>query len=193
MIAAAILVAVILCLLFLRCGIAAEYDSDGLTLKFKLGPVAFKLLPRKTKQDKKLNKYTKEAKPEKKPGTTAGFKEMLPLIRQALARLNKKLTIKELKIYTLVASEDPASAALQFGAVNAGYGIILPLLENKFKIKKRDLRSRVDFEVNEPYIYVKVLISLFLWEAVYAFGGLLKGRTKVKPDGRKSERRLNNG
>jgi hypothetical protein len=46
-------------------------------------------------------------------------------------------------------------------------------LENNFRIKKRDMRAAVDFEAEKPYLYVRVKLSLAVWEAVYVLYNLL--------------------
>ena len=56
--------------------------------------------------------------------------------------------------------------------------MILPLIENNFNIKKRDLRASVNFEAAEPYIYVKAILSLAVWEAVYVAFGVVKNMIK---------------
>jgi hypothetical protein len=78
----------------------------------------------------------------------------------------------------MAAGTDPAQTALYFGGASAGYGILLPLLENNFNIKKRDLRAAVNFEASEPYIFVRAQISLAIWEAFYVGFGLVKNLVK---------------
>jgi hypothetical protein len=80
-------------------------------------------------------------------------------------------------------------------------GLILPLLENNFNIKKRDLRTAVSFELTEPYIYIQAKLSLLVWEFVYiafgAFTSFMKYKTKNTEDrkavaqhGKTSDRRF---
>jgi hypothetical protein len=49
------------------------------------------------------------------------------------------------------------------------------LLENHFRIKKRDFRASVSFDKTEPYIYARARLSLAVWEAVYVAWALVKG------------------
>jgi hypothetical protein len=78
----------------------------------------------------------------------------------------------------MAAGADPAATAINFGAVNTVYGMILPLIENNFNIRNRDLRASVNFESDEPYIYVKAILSLAVWEAVYVAFGVVKNMIK---------------
>ena len=160
------ILAFILLISLLRVGVSAEYSADGVIAKVHIGPVSITLYPQEKKKEKK--KKPKEKKKEPKPGLFEDLKSQLPAIKKALSRLKRKLLIKELTIYYLAAGPDPAAAALTFGGVYAGYGIITAILENNFRIKKRDLRANVDFEAQEPYIYIKARLSLAIWEAVYA-------------------------
>lgn len=166
MIAAAVILAVLLLISFLRVGIIAVYCDVGLILDAYIGPVKIKILPSKKIKTKK-EKREKTGESVVKAGKLETLKNQLPSLKKALSRLKRKLLIKELTIYYMAAGADPAAAALYFGAASTGYGMILPLLENNFNIKKRDLRASVNFEVSEPYIYVKAALSLAVWEAVY--------------------------
>lgn len=173
MIALGIVVAVLLLICFTRVGIIAVYSEDGLTADATIGFFRLRLMPQQKKKDRK-KPPKKKAESTAKAGKLVGLKDSLPSINQALSRLKRKLLIVELTIHYMAAGEDPAAAALYFGGVSAGYGLILPLLENNFRIKKRDLRTAVNFDVSEPYIYVRAKISLAVWEAVYIGFGVVK-------------------
>ena len=173
----------------LRIGVSAEYADTGIKAKAHVGPFSLTLYPAKRKTEKEKKKKRQEDKEKKKrqkaeekpkPGVFEELKAQLPAIKTALSRLKRKLLIKELTIYYLAGGEDPAQAALSFGGVSAGYGIITAFLENNFRIKKRDLRANVDFNAEKPYIYVKLKLSLAVWEAVYVGFNLLMSMAKAK-------------
>lgn len=177
MIAVAAVLAVLILICFLRIGVVAMYSEDGFILDAYIGPVTLKIFPsdKAKKKDKKSKKTKKEKTPEDavKPGRLESLRSQLPSIKIALSRLKRKLLINELIIYFMAAGTDPAATALHFGAASAGYGMILPILENNFNIKKRDLRASINFEVSEPYIYIKARLSLAVWEVIYVTFGLL--------------------
>ena len=179
------IIAFFLLISLLRIGVSAEYSDEGLMAWAHAGPLRITLYPKEEKAEKK----EKEKKPKKKeekpqPGVFSQLKSMLPDIKKALSRLKRKLLIKELTIYYLSAgATDPAQAALTFGGISAGYGLIIPILENNFRIKKRDLRANVDFDAEEPYIYVKAKLSLAVWEAVYIGFGLVMSMAKARNPG----------
>lgn len=174
MIAAAAVLAVLILICFLRVGMTALYNEDGFGLDAFVGPVAKRIFPsEKAKGKNKKEKRKETAEGVIKAGKLEGLRDQLPSLRKALSRLKRKLLIKELTIYYMAAGTDPAAAALYFGAASVGYGMIVPLLENNFNIKKRDMRTAVNFEASEPYIYVKARLSLAVWEVFYVAFGLI--------------------
>ena len=182
MIALGIVLAVLLLICLLRVGIVAVYCESGVIVEAVIGFFRLRLLPARQKKagKKTVKKASKREAAESaaKAGKLAGLKNQLPSIRKALSRLRRKLVINELTVYYMAAGDDPASAALTFGGVSAGYGLLLPILENSFIIKKRDLRATVNFNAAEPYIYVRARLSLAVWEVVYIGGGIMRGLIK---------------
>ncbi len=194
-----IVLGVLLLIALLRVGVSAEYGEDGLTARAYVGPVPITLYssqPRKPKKEKPKKK--KKAKKEKeaeepaaeKPGKLAELKKMLPAIKKALSRLRRRLLVNELTVYFIAAgSVDPAKAAMSFGYASIGYGVIEPILDKAFKIRKRDLRTAVNFVADEPYIYVKIRLSLAVWEVLTiaaALSGLLLSSMKRSTSTRKA-------
>jgi hypothetical protein len=163
---------------FCRIGVVAQYGENGLTAAAAVGPVRIRLLPRREKAAAQKEKGKKTVETAVKAGRLESLRNQLPSLNKAIARLRRKLLIRELTIHYMAAGADPAQTALYFGGVSAGYGFLLPLLENNFRIKKRDLRAAVSFEAAEPFIYVRAHISLMVWEAVYIGAGLVKNMLK---------------
>lgn len=210
MIVAAVVLAIFVIIALLPVGVIAEYCDAGVSADAVIGPLRFKLITteketkkkgKKVKKEKKEKKEKKAAEGVKKAGRLVDLKEQLPAINKALDRLKRKLTIKELTIHYMAAGTDAAATALYFGAASIGFGLILPLLENNFNVKKRDLRTAVSFEVTEPYIYLKAKLSLLIWEVIYiasgAFISFMKYKTKNTEDrkavdqyGKTSDRRF---
>lgn len=192
MLALVIVLAVLLTLALLRVGVIAEYSADGLSVAAKLGPIKIRIIPsaprKKAERKKKKEKPPKDEK--KKPGKLSDFTEMLPSIKSALSKLRRKLLIRDITVHFIAASDNPASAALTFGAASAVFGMITPLLESHFRVKKRDFRTAADFGAAEPYIYVRAALSLAIWEIVYIASGLLVSMLKSaarKPNDNKGE------
>jgi len=175
-------------LALLRFGFIVEYSEVGFEMWVKAGFLRLRLKDKdkREKPKKKKPKKKKEKKPGKKgPGSLSEFLDMLRAVKKALDRLRRKLLIKQLTLHYTSASDDPSKTALQFGAANAVFGVIIPVLERYFKIKRRDLRTAADFNGKENRIYAKIIISIAVWEVIYIVFALLPIITamlKSEPD-----------
>ncbi len=164
-------------LLLLRVGVRAQYSDQGLFLWARAGRLHIQVYPvkkkkrrkEKGKEGKAKKKKGKEPETEesKKGGNVSFFISIIRDILDVLGRFRKRIKIDELTVWYMSASEDPSSAAICFGAASAGMGLVTGILENNFKIKKRDFRTAVNFEEKEPWVYVKAEFSLAVWEILY--------------------------
>ena len=69
--------------------------------------------------------------------------------------------------YTIAGKEDPAWAAIQYGLLCAGEGGLVPVLENSFyRIKRRDIRAKVDFEAKTSLIWLRLALSIRLGQLI---------------------------
>jgi len=182
MTALAITAAAIILIALLRFGLMIEYGEDGLETFIKAGPFKFR-----TDTHGKRKAARKKIK-EKKAGSAAGFMDIMKAVMNTLNRLRRKLLIKELTLHYTAAGDDPVKTAMNFGAANAVFGMIIPPLEDKFRIKKRDLQTTADFNGTEPVIYARIIISIAVWEALYVFSALLP---LLKPSVEKPDIKLN--
>jgi hypothetical protein len=194
MIALAGLFAVLLLLALLRVGVTAEYGADGLKLRAFAGPVRINLLrgTRKSKKPKKAEKAKKQKKEksEKKPGGAMDFRATLPAFLETLGRFKRKLTVKRLTVHYTAAGDDAYSTSLTFGGASVGLGFLTPILENNFKVKRRDFQTSADFTAQEAYIYVNAAISLAVWEIFYIAAAILPAFLKSrgqKTDGQENK------
>jgi len=192
-----IILAVICIILLLRVGVYARYGEGDLLAYARIGFVKIRVYPRPEKpQKKKKEKRKKEKKApadeaeadEKKGGKVSNLKEWISIISNALSNVKKRLRVKRLIIYYTVAAEDAASAAMMYGGANAVVGALLPVIENNFNVKRRDIRIGVDFEEKEPKIYVEGVVSIAIWEviyiaAVFGYNAINKGKLKKQKGG----------
>ena len=75
-----------------------------------------------------------------------------------------------LDLELVLAAGDPAAAALVFGGANAALGMILPLLEQNFTIRRRDIRTAVDFDRKTPAVTLRAALTLTIGQGVaFAF------------------------
>ena len=155
--------------------------------------------PKKPKKPKKQKKPKEPKKPKEKPrderpltekvgGLWDLFRDALPMVCEAAGKLLHKLRIEELVLHLTWAAEDPADAALGYGAGEAALGAVWPLLDRTFDIRKRDVGVAVDFERTSPVIYARALLSFTIGQLVSlgvvygckALGLLLRHRPKRK-------------
>jgi len=172
-----IVLAVLLALALLRLGAEVRYDESGLKVFVRIGPVRLTAVGKdKEPKEKKKKKKEDREKPEKerkKGGAVSAVREALPHIREALGRLRRRLRLDRLEIFYTAAGEDPARVALQCGAGNALAGTLLSLLENAFRLKRREVRVEADFEAERPTVWIDLKLTLAVWELLYAAAALL--------------------
>lgn len=174
LIALAIILLLLILLTILRIGVTAQYNEQGPTVLAHIGPFFLKLYPKRKKTIKHKSKEIKDQLvEEKKGGTVEQLKELMPLICESLSRLKRKLTVNHLTIYYLSAGSDPAKTAMNFGLASAGLGFLTAVLENNFKIKKRDVRTNLSFTEEKSSVYIRLKMSLAIWEIVYIGWGII--------------------
>ena len=183
-----IILGVLLLLYLLPLGLRFIYSSEGCRIWLLAGPVPVRVYP-KNKQAKKPEKATikadkkgkktapKRPKEEKKEG--GSLKDFLPFVdiaRKLLYGIFRKHRIRRLEIKMLLAGDDPCDLAVNYGRAWAATGNLIPLLEEHFIIKKRDVQVNCDFTAEETVIYVRADITILLGRlltlaAVHGFHG----------------------
>jgi hypothetical protein len=178
------LILLLVLLLFLRIGATVIYNDSGISAFARVGPIVFKVFPSKKekkpkkkpkKSSDKVSKYVKSLimGDDKKPGKWEQFLEILIKVKKTLNRLRRKLLVKNLTLHYVAGDKDPVVTALSYGKASAIYGIISPLLESMFNIKKVDFSAKADFEADEPMIYAKATISIAIWQVLYIAAAML--------------------
>lgn len=198
-----IILAVFIIIALLRIGVAVEYGEEGFKAAALIGPFSIRVFPRKTKargkkKEKAIRKTRKEKKSDKEkkgksPGDLNVFQDILPAAVTALSRLKRKLYMKRLIIIFTYAGADPSKVALTFGRSHAVSGIVLPLIENNFKVRRREISVSADFNCEKSKIYFNAAVSLAVWEVFYiAFAVIpmiLKMLRTIKTDKQKGRKR----
>lgn len=188
---------VIVILLTAQTGLEIEYDESGFTAWLRIGAVKKKIIPSaeekkgepKKKKEKKKNKKPKPAENHKKGGKLKNFKELLAIITDSLGKLKRGVKIRDLTLrFTFASADDPAGAALKFGAASAGAGIAVPILYSNFRIKNIDIQNFADFTANETSVYahadVRITLAVFIAIALKAMKGYFSLDSKKKTDER---------
>lgn len=169
----AVIVLLLVVISLIRLGGRAKYDADGFRAYVLVGPVKVQLYPAKPKDEKKA-KPQKEKKPkkerpvseEKAPGTLGRVMELLPVVGEAAGALKRKIRIDHLTLSVVWRAEDAASAAIGYGRANAFLGMIWPLIDNNFRVKKCDWNVDVDYEVQKPQFSADAAITITVGQLV---------------------------
>ena len=161
----------------LRLGAMMEYDENGFSVKLKAAAFWFAIYPKPEKEKKarkkKEKKETRKPKqaavepPRREKGGALGLiLELVPEVVEAVGVLFRKIGMDVLVLHLTWAAEDPASAAMGYGAANAVMGTIYHPLDRAFRIKKSDIDISVDFDRKEPVIYAKAALTITLGQTV---------------------------
>ncbi len=146
-------------LLWLPVGVRVVYGDAGAVVRLMLGQLGIQIYPRKkrhkVKKKKKDRKQKANAKPkremtdgEKHPQpayTKQEILEFVKVISQFAGKLKKKLVIPKLTLHVTFGGEDAGEIALNYGRAWALLGLIIPVLENSFTIKNRDIQALCDY------------------------------------------------
>lgn len=131
--------------------------------------------------EKPLPQPPKPPKLEKNRTENGGsLTDFLPLVKVALDLLNdfrRKLRLDDLYLRLILASSDPCDLAINYGKTWAAVGNFLPVLEQIFVIKKRDVEVECDFTASETKVIARLDITITLGRllalvAVYGFRAL---------------------
>lgn len=134
-----IVLGVLLAIGCIPVGIRAVYDEAAAVYLTVLG-VRIRLYPmkQKEKQKKQDEPQQKEKKKFKFPPRTQ-LEEYLHLLLEVLGRFRRRLVVKTLTLHAVFGGDDPADAALNYGRAWAAIGVVMPLMEQCFTIRRRDV------------------------------------------------------
>ena len=177
-------------ILLLRVGVIAEYSEAGVEVALKVGPFSIGIIPGKEKDSGKPKKKEEKEKP-KRGGSFDMFMELISQALDMLGSFRRKLLIKDLRLHYVSASDSPYSAAMNFGYASAAVGMVLPLIENAFNLKNRDITTDVSFTEKSSTIYAKANVSIIIYQALYIAlsHGLKMLKTYSKYKSRNSHRK----
>ena len=160
----------------IRIGGKVRYGQAGLFVTALAGPLKIQLLPAKPKKEKKPKKV-KKAKPEKppkekkpapegRPGTLSRLMKLLPVVGQACGALKRKIRIDDLELELIWGGGDPAAIALGYGQANAALGMLWPILDNNFKIKRHSFQISMDYGAAQPAVELQAAVTLTVGQIV---------------------------
>ena len=149
-----------------------RWDDQGLRVHVRVGPVEIQVYP----ISKAPKKKPPRPAPEKQASAPSGKKDwrgladllgqLLPLGVQAAGELREKIVIRRLYFHVVWAAADPATAALGYGRICAGLGMLWPVLEHNFHIRERDVGAQVSFAQTAPTAQLDLRASLRIGQGV---------------------------
>ena len=160
----------------LPVGASVEYDEDGFRAAVLAGFLYIPVFPvkKKEKKDKIIKKEKKKpaVKQEKKKtgnktedkkkkgGSLSNFLPVLDRVLDFLSAFRRKLRIKHLDLILIFGGGDPCDLAINYGRGWAALGNLMPLLDNAFVIKKRNLEVECDFLADKTTVIARLDISI---------------------------------
>ncbi len=121
---------------------------------------------KKREKDAKWRQQHPEEEPEKKGGALLPVAKLLPLVAEAGGALRRRIRVDELTLHLTWASGDAMETALGYGRANAVMGMIWPLVDQNFTVKKHDLGVAVDFTADSPTIMCQAALTMRLGQLV---------------------------
>ena len=197
---------ILLLFLILPVGVEAEYDQGNLTVLLKVWALKFRIFPlpawmsrrsekkREKAKAKPASEKEEEPEKEKKQGVIKFDMELLQMGLDAARNFKNKLKIDVLIIRVVAAAQDPFNAVMMFGGISAAFGNLVPMLENNFNCKERELLVTLDLNLQAPVIYFKVALTIRIYQ-IFALGlsfGVKFFKYYRKLRNRKSERNGHN-
>ena len=149
-------------------GFRAGYDETGLVASLVVGPIKLLLYPRQPKEKKAKAETKKQSQStgntKSSGGSISDFLPLLQMILDFLDNFRKQLYITNLHFKLILGGGDPCDLALNYGRGWAVLGNILPLFEQVFVVKKRDLEVECDFTADRTTVVAGADILIRLWQ-----------------------------
>ena len=184
----------------IRVGGRVKYGEAGLFVTVLAGPFRIQILPAKPKKQKpkkekkprkppaQAEKHKKEP-PEGRPGTLSRLMKLLPIVGQACGSLKRKIRIDDLELELIWGGSDPAAIALGYGQANAALGMLWPIFDHNFRVKRHSFKIGMDYNRTQPAVELQAAVTMTIGQAVVLgvhygvkalFTWIKSGRTAVK-------------
>ena len=161
----------------LRIGGRVKYGQAGLSVTVLVGFFKIRVLPPKAKKEKPPKGRTRKQPPsvaekhkkrpkEGQPGTLSRLMKLLPVVGQACGALKRKIRIDDLDLQLIWGGSDPAAIALGYGQANAALGMIWPILDHNFKVKRHSFQVDLDYNRPQPGVELTAALTLTVGQIV---------------------------
>ncbi len=194
--------AVLALLLVPRVRVRLEYSAKQAFVRVKVLCFSIRIFPKKEGKHKQKDQSSAGKKApvgETEPLVSAEILKIEGIVRELLdgaGRLLHAVQIDRLDLNAVVASPDVGTTAMLYGGACAAMGLLLPVIENNFRVKQRAIAINADFSRTEPAFSILielsarpvVLIAIALCFAARVFQKILKQKKAVQHE-QSSDRR----
>lgn len=97
---------------------------------------------------------------EGQPGTLSRLMKLLPVVGQACGSLKRKIRIDELELEVIWGGPDAAAVALGYGRANAALGMLWPVFDHNFKVKRHSFQISADYGRTEPAAELRAAVTM---------------------------------
>ena len=162
-----IALAIVASLLFLPLGFSAIYRQDDPGVWLLIGPLRFRVYPGKQKKKSKKSIQEKEKKDAFKGGNYKDFWPVVRTIYTFLGEFRRKILVKRLDLKVMLAGDDPANLAVNYGRAWSTLGSLLPQLKRLFRIQKQNIDVACDFSAEETLVYARIDATLTVMRTIH--------------------------
>ena len=162
-----IALAIVASLLFLPLGFSAIYRQDDPGVWLLIGPLRFRVYPGKQKKKSKKSIQEKEKKNAFKGGNYKDFWPVVRTIYTFLGEFRRKILVKRLDLKVMLAGDDPANLAVNYGRAWSTLGSLLPQLKRLFRIQKQNIDVACDFSAEETLVYARIDATLTVMRTIH--------------------------
>lgn len=198
-----LMVLLVLALLFIPVTGRMAYDGE-FTARIRVLGIPIRLAPRPEQQPKKPKKKSKKAKRTKRStrsklreiqsllkedgvGSTLRFlKDVAGLAGRTIGKALGAVTVKQLQLRLVIATEDAATTALRYGQVCSVLYPALAAIEHKVRMQHRQVQVEPNFLLEQSVVRFDLRFRVSVWRLLGAGITLLWGfimlREKDKPE-----------
>jgi len=201
-----LLALVVIAVLFVPIYARVCYDGELRAKIWVLG-IPVTLLPAEPKAKKPKAKKSKKQPDKRKPskmeelkellrqdsvgGTLSFLKQMAGLVKKAVGRLLRAVTVDDLRLEMCIATDDPAVTAQRYGQVCGVLYPSLAALEHVVHVRRRHLRVEPNFLMEHSAVRFDLRLHLSVCRLLVAGVALLVGFVMIKEDTNSKEEQYN--
>ena len=164
----------------IRIGGRVCYGQKGLSVAVLIGPMRVQVLPAKPKKKKKAKKKEDQPPPQAekheksaskdRPGTLSRLMKLVPVVGQACGSLKRKIRIDDLELELILGGSNPAAVALSYGQANAALGMLWPIFDHNFKVKRHAFQIDLDHGRTQTAVELQAAVTMTVGQIVVLAG-----------------------